>query len=356
LSRLRQALQDVNLEALVVRGRVNMRYLTGFLDVFDSGFSGSLAVTADRAVILTDDRYSQQMGERAEDTEFEVVSEPGHHLEALGRLLRKLQVGYAGVEDSIPVAAYERLKKEYGKTIRPVTSPVEALRCIKEPEEIAAITRACVLADRALAHVLPAIGAGASTKSLALDMEWFMRTHGASDVAFDLIVASGARSAMPHAVTVEQKIEEGDLVKVDIGAVVEDYCSDMTRTFVAGEANDTQREIYEAVLSAQRLALDQAGPGMGCATLDLVARRRLEELGFGERFGHGLGHGVGLEVHERPALSRLSRDVLEPGMVVTIEPGVYLPGLGGVRIEDLVVVEEDGVRNLTKSEKKLQLS
>lgn len=353
LDRLRARLSKASLDALVVHRVVNVRYLTRFAGVFDAGFPGLLAVSAERAVLVTDFRYEQQLAACAKDGEIEIRSIGGEHVEALAGLLADPGFARAGIEDSVSVAQKASIEKACGRRLEATSGMVEALRAIKEPEEIKAIARAVRLTDEAFTEALPTVRAGASTREVALAIEWHMRTHGGQAAAFGLIVAAGARSAMPHATTIEQVIEPGDFVKIDIGAVVDDYCSDMTRTVVVGKASERQRRMYEAVCEAQARALEGIRAGTTGREADALARDELKRAGFGENFGHGLGHGVGLEVHERPRLAHASEDVLEEGMVVTVEPGVYVPGFGGVRIEDLVVVEAGGVRNLTSSPKEL---
>lgn len=353
LGRLRVALQESRVDALIVHRPVNIRYLTAFPDVFDAGFSGLLVVAPDRAVLVTDPRYDLQVREKAHGAAIEVLTVIGDPMPALAELLSEVAPDNVALEDTVSVSARDKMEKAFGRQASVTSGVVEAMRAVKDEEEIEAIVAAARLTDEALAHVLPGVSVGASTRDISLEIEWFMRTHGAQAAAFEFIVAAGARSAMPHARLVDQKISAGDFVKIDIGAVVGDYYSDMTRTFVAGKVDDEHRRVYEAVLEAQSRALAAVRAGVGAAELDAVARDHLAKTGYGPNFGHGLGHGVGLEVHERPTLSKTSKDVLAAGMVVTVEPGAYMPGFGGVRIEDLVVVEEAGARNLTSSPKEL---
>lgn len=352
LDRLRQRLGEEELDALVVLGAANIKYLTGFVGAFDSSFGGFLFVAADRAAIITDFRYEQQLSDCARGTGIEIASTAGDYAQRLARLAAT-DPGRTAVEDSVSVATKARMDGAFGGSLGVASGLVESLRAVKDTREIDAIARSARLTDDAFEHVLPSLRVGASTRDVALELEWYMRTQGATAAAFNLIVASGSRSSMPHATTTDQTIARGDFVKIDIGAVVDDYCSDMTRTVVAGEAGMEHRRVYDAVLEAQERALAGVRAGMSGMEADGLARDFLVERGFGENFGHGLGHGVGLEVHERPRLARTSTDVVEAGMVVTVEPGVYLPGFGGVRIEDLVVVEDGGIRNLTSTPKEL---
>ncbi len=353
LERLRGRLDEEGLDALIVARAVNIRYLTGFSGVFDSGFAGYLAVSAETATLITDFRYEQQLTACAADSPILIESTSGEYVEALATIVAGPGLARTAIEDTVSVTTKKSVDKACGRSLATAAGIVESLRVCKEEPEIAAIARAAAAADDAFKHAVELVRVGASTRTIALEIEWHMRTHGATATAFELIVAAGKRSSMPHAVTQEQTIEAGDFVTIDIGAVVDDYCSDMTRTVIAGEASAEHRRIYEAVLDAQRSALGGLRPGMSGREADAVARGSLTERGFGDEFGHGLGHGVGLEVHERPRLARTSDDVLRTGMVVTIEPGVYVPGFGGVRIEDLVVVEDEGARNFTATPKEL---
>lgn len=355
LGRLRAALDAAVADAVVVHRSVNIRYLSGFAGVIDQGFAGFLVVDSQQAVLVTDFRYEQQLQEKAQGTEIDIRSTAGDRIETLIDVLRDVGSSKVAVEDSMSVRRRAQIEKAFGAELAAVSDLVEAGRATKEPDEIEVIATAAKLCDEALAAVLPSIKVGVSTRKIALELEWYMRTHGARAAAFDLIVAAGARSSMPHATTTDEPIARGDFVKIDIGSVVDDYCSDMTRTVVVGEATREQQRIHAAVLQAQTLALEEVVVGADAKEVDAVARRYLEGAGFGPNFGHNLGHGVGLEIHERPTLGPLSKDVLAEAMVVTVEPGVYVPGVGGVRIEDLVVVEEAGPRVLTRSPRELTI-
>jgi Xaa-Pro aminopeptidase len=228
---------------------------------------------------------------------------------------------------------------------------VENIRAVKDENELIKIKNAIALADEALAHIVGFIEPSMTEKEVAWELEVFMRTHGAEKLAFDLIVGSGPNGAMPHATVSERVIQAGEPIVMDLGAVIDGYHSDLTRTICAGRPNDRFKEIYDIVLEAQLTAEQNIRPGMQGKQADDVARQVIEKADYGKEFGHGLGHGVGLAVHEKPGVGRLSEDVLEPGMVFTIEPGIYLPGWGGVRIEDIVVMGKDGVEVLTQASK-----
>jgi len=230
---------------------------------------------------------------------------------------------------------------------------VEAIRMLKDEDELIKIEKAISISDMACDYIRDFVRPGMSEKEVAWELEVFMRTHGAEAIAFDLIVASGPNGAKPHAVPQDEPIREGALIVMDMGARVDGYHSDLTRTICLGEPDKKAQEIYDIVLRAQLVAEQRARPGMTGQELDAVARGIIDEAGYGEHFGHGLGHGVGLAVHEKPRVSSTSTDVLEPGTVCTIEPGIYLPGWGGVRIEDMVLFTEDGARVLSRARKDL---
>lgn len=357
IGRLAAALRERDVGALVVSAPANVRYLTGY-----TGTNGLAVIAAsDRDaehVFLTDFRYEtqaeQQLGAHAPSCRREIAT--GDLAEAAGKLLAKGQPRRVGFdEQDLTVARHARLAKALGESFELVAcgGMVQRLREVKEEEEQRRIAAAAELADRALAEILEGGLVGRTERELAITLETRMRTLGAQGPSFPTIVASGAHGALPHAQPREHAIERGTLVTIDWGCVLDGYCSDCTRTYAAGVVSEHQREIYELVLSAQLAGLRAVAPGRSGKQVDAVAREVIEQAGYGERFGHGLGHGVGVEVHEGPRLSKTAGDdPLQVGNVVTIEPGVYLPGDLGVRIEDLVVLEEDGalpVSLLTKA-------
>jgi len=242
-----------------------------------------------------------------------------------------------------------------GLELVPLKGPVEGLRRRKDEDEIAKIREAVALTDRAFEHILSFIRPGLSEREIAWELEKFLRENGSDGLAFPSIVAAGPNSALPHATPTDYRLKEGELVLFDLGGRYEGYCADMTRVIVLGEPTARQCEVYEIVLRAQEAALAGIKPGMGGVEADALAREVIKEAGYSDYFGHGLGHGVGLAVHEGPRLSYLAEDdVLEPGMVVTVEPGIYLPGEFGIRIEDLCVVRDHGLEVLTRSPKGLR--
>jgi Xaa-Pro aminopeptidase len=359
VERLAQAVADEGLDALIVGDLVtpgdsgpdaiaNVRWLTGF-----AGTSGLALVGPERREFLTDFRYAER-AERLVGDVFELVVFEGTIFKELGRRLRG-QVGFDPAATS--VRSHQKLSEAVGDRVElvAVEGLVERLRRVKDDEEIEAIAAAARLADDALEWLLERGVVGKPERRVAFELETRIRELGA-EPSFPTIVAAGPNGALPHAAPGEREIEPGELVTIDWGAKLDGYCSDGTRTFATGEIDTEQRDAYELVLRAQRAGVEAVRAGASGRNVDAVARVLIEEAGMGERFGHGLGHGVGLQVHEPPRLSRHSEDVLEAGNVVTVEPGVYVPGRFGIRIEDLVVVTPDGPpRNLSRLDKELQV-
>lgn len=346
LTNLRNALPEHSLDAILISQPENRRYLSGF-----TGSAGWLVITAERAVLATDFRYFEQMGREA--PEFELAKIETRLVDLLPTLLADLAVKRLGFESQHvtvdELAAWSQATPDVEWL--PVKGTVEKMRAIKDNDEIDAILRSTHLTDAAFDHLLGLIKPGMSERQAAWEIEVFMRTHGASRVAFDLIVAAGPNGALPHARAGDHPIGEGEPIVVDIGCVVDGYCSDMTRTICLGRPSAKYLEVWDIVLKAQEAAENGIRAGMTGVEADALARTVIEEAGYGPNFGHGLGHGVGLAVHEEPRASKLWPDALQAGMTLTIEPGIYLPGEFGVRIEDLVLVTEEGVRVLTRTPK-----
>lgn len=349
LNRIRTAMQERGLEGLVVSRPENRLYLTGF-----TGSAGWGLITADSAWLVTDFRYVEQAQSQAPD--FTPVKASAAHYATLAGLLGQAGVRNLGFEgDFLTFDEYGLYDKHMdGVELRSATGLVEELRVIKDLREQEAMQQAAAIADQAWSQIQPLIKPGVTERQLALELEITMKRLGARDLAFDIIVASGVRSSLPHGVASEKVIERGDLVTFDFGAKFQAYCSDMTRTVAVGEISPKQQEIYEIVLEAQRRGVSACRPGMTGQELDEVCRSYITQHGYGDAFGHGTGHGVGLQIHEGPRVNmRAEREILKPGMVVTIEPGIYLPGWGGVRIEDMVLVTEGGCRSFSQSSKEL---
>jgi Xaa-Pro aminopeptidase len=348
VNRLKEKLGSHGLEALLIGSSVNRRYLSGF-----TGTAGYVLITPQDSYLLTDFRYMSQAPEQA--LGFNVVEHAPTFTDTVKELLAAQRITRLGFEQlHVVYADYAA----WGTALQPIElAPVpgliEELRVIKEPSELAVMQDAADLADATFKHILDYLKTGAVESDIALEMEIFMRARGATSSSFDTIVASGERSALPHGVASGRAIGTNEFVKLDFGALYHGYCSDLTRTVVVGKPTDKHREIYAIVLEAQMHALSQIRPGMTGREADALTRDIISRYGYGEFFGHGTGHGLGMEIHEAPRLSLRSDTILTPGMTVTVEPGIYLPGFGGVRIEDDIVITESGIKILTSSPKDL---
>jgi Xaa-Pro aminopeptidase len=346
---LRALLANEGLDGLLVTHLPNIRYLTGF-----TGSAALLLVEADGALLITDFRYAtqgpQEVGETAR-VEVDQASVWHRLLKRLG----ELPLSTLGIEaHALTVRDLERLSGAIRGKIVPTTDLVERLRAVKDPGEVVAIRRAAGLAQDALAEVLPAVRPGRSERDVAAELEGALRRRGSEWHPFPTIVASGPRSALPHARTSGRTIEAGDWLLLDFGAQIEGYCADLTRTVVVGrKADERQRAIYELVRAAQRRALDHLRPGMTGREGDALAREVIAERGFGHAFGHSVGHGLGLEVHEAPRVAPTAEVLLPLHAVVTVEPGIYLPGWGGVRLEDDVYLGPGGPECLSDNRTEL---
>jgi Xaa-Pro aminopeptidase len=349
--RLIEHLPEAGADVMLVTNLVNVRYLTGY-----TGTNGLALVGPETKTFITDFRYVEQAAEEVGPS-FERRRAPQDLLEAIEDALpaRPLRLGF---EDShVTVRTHARLRGLLDDRIElvSVNGATERLRAVKDPEEVDRIRAACRLADAALEQLLSDGLVGRTEREVALALESTMREMGAKRPSFDTIVAAGPHGALPHAQPRDVVIQPGQLVVIDWGAELDGYCSDCTRTFATGEVDEHAREVYALVRSAQLTGLEGVAPGRAGREVDAVARSVIEEAGHGEHYGHGLGHGVGLEVHEAPRLSQRSEDELAPGNVMSVEPGVYLPGDLGVRIEDLVVVTERGSEILTSVPKDLRV-
>jgi Xaa-Pro aminopeptidase len=347
LTKLRAILPEHDIDAILISQPENRRYLSGF-----TGSAGVLVITAERAVIATDFRYYEQVGRQAPD--FELAKITDRLPDLLPEVLADLGVKRLGFESqNVTVEQLNTLSKATeGVEWLPLENAVEKIRAVKDQGEIDALRRSAALNDAAFTHLLEVIKPGMTEREAAWEIEVYMRSHGASKVAFDLIVAAGPNGALPHARPGDQAIQPGAPVVVDIGCVLDGYCSDMTRTFCLGEPSSRYLEVWNLVLQAQEAAKAVVRAGATGVEADAAARDLIAEAGYGDYFGHGLGHGVGLAVHEGPRAGRLSEDTFQAGMSLTIEPGIYLPGEFGVRIEDLVIIDQDGIEILSNTPKR----
>ncbi|WP_040836375.1 M24 family metallopeptidase [Nocardia brevicatena] len=353
---LRSLLVENEIDGLLVTDLVNIRYLTGF-----TGSNAALLVHSwdtpgaeDRTVIATDGRYHTQVGRQVPDLCAEIARASTRRVVELAC---EWQFGRVGYESHVVTVDQHRGFEELGTGLELVATPglVEQLRMVKDDYEINRLRAACAVGDEALAALLTngALRSGRTERQVARDLEWAMFERGAEAVAFKTIVAAGANSAVPHHRPTEAVLATGDFVKIDFGAVVGGYHSDMTRTFVLGRPANWQREVYELVFQAQRAGREALGPGVPVADVDAAAREVIAAAGHGSLFVHGLGHGVGLRIHEAPGIAKTGTGTLQSGVAVTVEPGVYFPGRGGVRIEDTLVVRDEGAELLTHTAKDL---
>ena len=324
-------------------------YISSFANIFYySGFKSEdarLIITKNECILLTDSRYIVQA--KLESPDFEVRDI--QKLEIISELGIK-QLGFE--EDYLTVKELAKINKGEVKVF-PAQSKISKVRECKDSAEISKIKEAESLGDAAFSYILDFIKPRKTEKEIAFEIEMYMRKNGASGLSFETIAASGVRGAMPHGVASDKEIKSGELLTLDFGCVLDGYCSDMTRTVAIGNIDSRQKEIYDVVLCAQKAACEYIGVGKKCADADEIARKIITDAGFGQYFGHSLGHSVGIEIHENPNLSPKSLSVFEVGNVFSVEPGIYIEGFGGVRIEDLMVIGEKNTVNLTKSEKEL---
>ncbi len=324
-------------------------YISSYANIFYySGFTSEdarLLITKNECILFTDSRYTVQASVEAKDFEIRDIKNIDK--------LKEFGIEKLGFEeDNLTVRELAKINVGDIKVF-PAGKMISKPREVKDKFEIAKISEAERLGDEAFYHILNFIKVGKTEKEIALELEFFMRKHGAEKLSFDTIVASGERSCMPHGVASDKVLAEGEFLTLDFGCVLDGYCSDMTRTVAIGNPTDEMKNVYDTVLKAQLTALEFIGVGKSCKDVDSVARKIIDDAGFGKNFGHSLGHSVGIEIHENPNLSPKSSDYLEVGNVLSVEPGIYLDGLFGVRIEDLVVISEKNTVNLTKSKKEL---
>ncbi|MCR4605284.1 MAG: Xaa-Pro peptidase family protein [Eubacterium sp.] len=371
-TKIQALLKDIKADAALITDPANMRYLTGFCG------EGYVLLEKKKVSVITDSRYTIAAKNECPDCEVIEWDKIGIYKTAM-QLSKRADIKKIGFEDTyMRVSAYKTWEKKLRDVkLVPIGDKVTKLRQVKSGEEIKKIAAAEAIGDRAFARLLLDLGVEAdklgevgkevekyhiptyikatesTEKQIAAKLEFYMKDEGAEGLSFETIAASGLNGAMPHAVPQDKYLEKGELLTLDFGCIFKGYCSDMTRTIAIGEPDAKLLEIYNTVKKAQKFALDNLRAGMTGLEIDKLARDIIEEAGYGKNFGHSLGHSVGLEIHERPGFSRKEKTVIEAGMVVSVEPGIYVEGVGGVRIEDLVAVTESGANNLAKSVKEL---
>lgn len=350
MKRLMCLMEQEGMNALLVADRFNVRYFSGF-----TGDTAYLYISAKRRVLLTDSRYTTWAKEEVNGFEIFQVDRQTPYQEKIRQLAEEEKIKCIGFENRKMI--YSDVQDFCAKLPdvkwHELDGRLDSLRSVKDGKEQEAVCKAAKIADKAFSHIVQKLCVGITEKEAAWELACAMRKYGAEGLSFETIAVFGERTAMPHAVPGERKLKKGDFALMDFGCIYHGYCSDMTRTVVMGAATERQKEIYETVLEAQCAALSVIKAGTACCEVDAAARNVIEKAGYGSYFGHGLGHSVGLFIHEAPSLSPKDETVLQDGMLETIEPGIYIPDFGGVRIEDLVLVTQNGCKNLTKSNKEL---
>lgn len=348
MGRLRSILDNQKIDAVLVTNLVNVRYLCGY-----TGTEGTLLVTRRAAYFFTDSRYTEQAKVQVKGARIVIFKDKN---KSIGLTIRRLAVARMGIEgDTMTVNFRSRLAAILPAVkIKALANEINQLRICKNDDEVQALRAAIALSEKALKKVLKKLKPGVREVDFARWLDIEQLRLGAEGNSFDTIVASGYRGALPHGVASEKTVRDGELVVIDYGAVLAGYYSDQTVTIPVGKSSRLQKKVYQVVYDAQRAAIDVARPGMTGAELDRVARRVIDKAGYGSYFGHGLGHGVGLEIHEGPRASSQYPHPLQPGMIVTIEPGIYLPGKFGVRLEDMIMITDAGCEVLTTLDKKWQ--
>lgn len=347
LNRVKDKFKDFEIDGLLITSSQNRRYMTHF-----TGTAGIVLISLKESKLITDFRYIEQASNQVKF--FDVIQHKGLIYEEVARQVKALGIKKLGFEqDHLTFGTYKLYEKVIPAEMIPTSGIIEKLRLIKTEEELHILKEATKIADTAFEHIVNFIKPGLTELDVSNELEFFMRKQGATSSSFDIIVASGYRSALPHGVATDKVIKTGELVTLDFGAYYKGYCSDITRTIAVGKISDELKHVYDVVLQAQLRGMSGIKPGMTGKQADALTREYISEQGFGDLFGHSTGHGIGLDVHEGPALSMKSETVLEPGMVVTVEPGIYIKGQGGVRIEDDTVITKNGNESLSYSTKEL---
>lgn len=347
--KVQELLKNLDLDAVLVSNPNNLRYVSGF-----AGETGYLYISQNRHAVITDFRYTIQAEMEAEGYEIITIGNGGY-VEAINDMLISENIENLGFEaEDMLYSTFQTFKENLKvKNFQPIGNEITRMRRIKTANELEFIRKAEAIGDQVFTEMLDYIKPGMTELEIAARIEYLLKMNGAQALSFSSIVASGFNSSMPHAVPTEKKVMVGDFLTMDFGCVYEGYCSDMTRTIVIGKASEEQKKVYQTVLEAQEAALAFIKAGYQGKEIDKVARDIIYKAGYEGCFGHGLGHSVGLHIHENPRLSPMEEEIIEAGMAVTVEPGIYMKGFGGVRIEDLVAVTEEGCVNFTNSAKEL---
>lgn len=349
IEKFRKSFDELGIDCALVYKDANRNYLTGF-----TGDESYLLVMKEKSYFITDSRYTEQAESQVKGCD--VLQYAGSIYDFIGKLVVDNNVNSVGIEeDYVTCRDYEAFKSKFGGAkVAALLGTIERQRDIKDDDEISLISKAEAIGDKAFEHILSFIKPGMRERDVAVELEYFMKKSGAQGLSFETIVASGKRSSLPHGAPTDKVIEKGDFVTMDYGCIYNEYCSDMTRTIVVGKANEKQKEIYNIVLEANQEVINKVKAGMSCFDGDKLARDVIKKHGYGEMFGHSTGHGVGREIHERPFMSpRTKNETLKSNMIVSDEPGIYVPDFGGVRIEDLLVIKDNGCEVLSKSPKNL---
>jgi Xaa-Pro aminopeptidase len=348
LETIRSKIKENEIDGILITKRENYTYLSGF-----TGSSAYLVITSDSADLITDFRYIEQATKQA--PLFNIIKYKGNVAIEINNALKRNNVEKLGFESiDLTYDKYEDYSSKFEvKELIPLKNIIESIRMIKDSEELQFIKKAVEIADGAFLNVLPLIKPGILETEVSAEIEYFMKKQGAQGSSFQTIVASGARSAMPHGVASNKEIKNGDVIIMDYGAIYQGYCSDITRTIFLGKPDEKMTKIYDIVLRAQKEALNGAHKGLKGREIDSIAREIINNSGYEKNFGHGLGHGVGLEIHEEPRFAPSDDNTMENGMVVTVEPGIYVEGYGGVRIEDMIVIKDDQPEILTRATREL---
>lgn len=348
LEQLRVSLRAQQSDVLIITSNQNRRYLTGF-----TGSAGTVVITPTQALLLVDFRYTKQATNQSKEFDVREIDRSRLY-ETIQEILDTESIQTIGFEQQhVTYEVYQLMASKITATLKPLSNIVENLRMIKTPKEIELIKKAAWISDEAFKYILTFIKPGVSEIDIANELEFHMRKNGATGAAFDIIIASGHRSALPHGVASDKIIEEGDMLTLDFGAYYQGYRSDMTRTIAVGEPPGKLKEIYQIVYDSLQIALSSMKAGITGKEADSYTRDFIKAKGYGKNYGHGSGHGIGLDIHENIFMSPVCEDILEENMVLTVEPGIYIPDLGGVRIEDDVIVTKNGVEVITHSPKEL---